>query len=354
MDKDKFIQDFGSVTQIKTPNEYNQQAMQLLQTEKRFWHKETLPKQKGLLSLLLPAKKRLCYEPQNYLFSLIHAASKHRKLMPYIALYQAFNGNGISCLRDAIYEASCLEMMELQPLAGGYDHCIGLPLAIYGLAADWKCIEKLMPLENGASVRGHTSLRAFTNMLMGLWYKNDEILSTGYEQTQKLISLKSSKKQDIAIGRYLMSLADRNVGTALISLLDVCKSVPKDKGDSIVPFYKPLGQYFLPEVHGLVILAHYVLHEDAFQQLLSFDGPHYYKEYTEYVCSKTGSRPANYVTFTDEFKILNILIEHIPTSHMYFEGKSQFVDTERYRSDRLEVLAGYVNLEEHFGIYNRV
>ena len=354
MNKDKFIQDFESTVQIASPSEYNQQAIQLLQTEKRFWRKEAAPKQKGLLSLLLPAKKRLCYEPQNYLFSLINAASKHRKLMPYIALYQIFNGNGISCLRDAIYQASCLKMIEQQPLASGYDHCISFPLVIYGLAADCRCLEKLMPIENGSSVHGHTSLRAFTNMLMGLWCKNDEILSTGYGQTQKLISLKSSKKLDIAIGHYLMALADRDVGTALISLLDVCKLVSKDKGDSIFPFYRPLGEYFLTEIHGLVILAHYVLHEDEFQQLLSFDGPHYYKEYIEYVCSEIGSRPTSYVTFTDELKILNILIEHIPTSHMYFEGKNQFVDTERYRNDRMEVLAGYADLEELFGIYNRV
>ena len=352
MNRDEFILDFESLTQTRSPSEYNQQALQLLQNEKRFWQKEAISK--GWLGQLFPVKKRLCYEPQNYLFSLIDVASKHRKLMPYIALYQVFNGNGISCLRDAIYQASCLEMMELQPLASGYDHCIGFPLVIYGLAADRRCLEKLMPIENGASVRGHTSLRAFTNMLMGLWYGNDKILSTGYEQTQKLISLKSSKKLDIAIGHYLMALADRDTETALVYLLDICKSAPKDKGDSIIPFNKPLGQYFLPEIHGLVVLAHHVLHEDAFQQLLSFDGPHYYKKYTEYVCSEIGSRPASYVTFIDELKILNILIENIPASHIYFMGNNPFVDTERYKSDRLEMLAVHTDLEEHFCIYNRV
>ncbi len=366
MESKKYLNDYDNNFTIKAPEEFNKEALTLLNKDKKYWTKETIPTQdentafllkivQQVKRLLVPPKKQLVYKPGIYILELIHTTLKDCCwFMPYAALYQAISDGSYGNVQNAIFQKNRLSMLDCGGSARGCDHCSNLIEVLYGLAAaDKECVEKLFPYENGLSRTGHPIARSFTNLIMGLWYKDPDILKAGYDHAKKQVALKSTKKQDAAIAAYLMALADKDIDAAMQALSAVCKSISRCKTDSIIPYDKPMGQYFTPKLHGLVILACFILGKDCIPAILSFDGPHYCKEYIKYLLDNNFPKPSPYVNFTGELSIINYLIANSPNSYTCMEGRRPLVDVDRYKAEQDKIIAEEFNMEDYFKIYNR-
>lgn len=345
-----YLREYNSNYQIKSFSDFDKEANSALLNAKRYWKKEVVPEK----ILFLISMKQTAYEPQSYLNGLVRSDQKSQHLLPYMALYQIAQGEAFSVLQNAVYHSNRLAVQHLQPLASGYDHCIGFVHVLNALAAaDFDCIAKLFPLENGASQNGKTSLRIFTNLFMGLWYENSELINQSYDDAAKFLLTKAITKQESLVVKYLMALVDRNIESLDELLLSICQSVSNDKGDSLIPFRRPLGSYFTPEIHGFVNLAYFIFGDELRDYLADFDGPYYCKEYTDFLFEHRFAKPKACFTYQNELSVVNTLLTRLPTTYTYKDGNKTFTDTERYRKDRLKLVEERLDLERHFIFYNR-
>ena len=367
MDQKKFISACEEYLRIKSPSEYLNAVSEDLTKCKEIDAQE-IPAQ-GFGKFLGRKQKVYQYKPRNYLNALLDAAGlehEHfrsgnndaRSALFYVGYYTACTNHDMRLAQCGLYQYIRRHAIVFGMLGNtGTDHCLQVYDAIYGLAAaDTELFAKLLPESLGLASNGHLFSCMMTNIVMGLWYKNDTILTKGLESARKLQSQKTIPKLDKTLGRYMISLADNDAENASITLDEFCRDVNRDNEGT---YNKPNGKapymdFVCPFAHGLYNLAHYVLDEATFSQIRR-PAKRFDTEYSEWLIAENFPSPRRLVDYKDEMSVMNILFDTIPEARIsrpYKDDKRYYIDGTAFREEQFAMLSETIDLEQHFRQYN--
>ncbi len=115
--------------------------------------------------------------------------------------------------------------MQIGLLNSGYDHCtFGWDKVSYLLSANrFKDIEKMFPKEIGLSKEGHVTCKAITNLVMYLYYREEEWKEKAISGGEAILKRKASSVEEKAVISCLLSLVDKDFERFASELINVCK-----------------------------------------------------------------------------------------------------------------------------------
>lgn len=245
---------------------------------------------------------------------------------PYLlGLATAFRNHDYELLHNAIYHYNKHRLLNIH--ASGYDHCTYLWEVLDSMACnDVQVIEKCYPVELGLSNNGYPFYIVGSNLLMALWYKNQEWMELAYSEGDKFLGQKKALWER-AIVAYLMALSNHDPVKATEELSNVCKhSVRLDR--------PKLYKCFCTEAHGLYQLARYILPEEEFsriglpdndnfcQGLISWQQEHGYPEQGKFI-----------IQYPGELEVMNRILE-LPLPTCILEGsKKRTVAVDQMKQD---------------------
>jgi len=366
MERQKFISACEQYLRIKSPSDYLRAVLEDLAKCKEIGAQE-IPAQ-GFGKFFGRKQKVYQYKPRNYLNDLLSAAGlehEHfhsgnydaRSSLFHMGYYMACINHDMHLFQCGLYQCVRIDAIVHGMLGNtGTDHCLQVYDALYGLAAaDAELFAKLLPEGLGLASNGHPFSCMMTNIVMGLWYKNDALLTKGIESARKRQSLKSEPKLYKTLGRYMI-LADHDTENASIALEEFCRHVNRDNEGT---FNKTNGKapymdFVCPFAHGLYNLAYYSLDKTVLSQI-RFPKIRFDREYAGWLIAENFPSPDRLVDYTDEMSIMNILFDSIPVaciSQPYEDDKRYYIDGADFREKLLAALSETVDLEQHFRCYN--
>ncbi|WP_066224207.1 hypothetical protein [Metabacillus fastidiosus] len=252
---------------------------------------------------------------------------------PYLlGLSMAFQNNDYELLNNTIYHYSKHRLLNIT--ACGYDHCKYFWRTMDSMACNYKeVIENCYPVELGLCNNGHPFYIVASNLLMSLWYKNQQWLEIAYAAGEKFLGQKKGL-WDKAIVAYLMALSNNDMDKATEELSNVCKYSTRIDRPKV---YK----CFCTEAHGLYQIARYILPEDDFLQivmpandnfckgLISWQREHKYPEKGEFI-----------VHYPDELDVMNHILElPLPKCILLGSGKKRKIDVEQMEKNLIAEFA---------------
>lgn len=315
---------------------------------------ETVTARKGLLGFIgMKTKKQAVYNPAGYLRSCAIVANQCSAMIPYTGLYIACESGDYFPLQQAFYQFARMRVLSSYVLDGGEDHSTLFPSVIWGLAAaDRNLLETLFPQEAGISTTEHPLNVICTNLLMGLWYRNNTQLKAGKEKVAEWLESKHAMTNSGTV-RYLLSLAEKDTTQAAEALQEICKGIPHEKDLYVRSSDKQFDEYMVPFLHGLYNLAVFVAGWEFYTRL-PMPKQYIWMPYTEYLAEQEYPAPATkpYFTFSGEAQMINLMLDKIPTAKIVSDAKNQFIDTKAMTGGLLSKLSTNINVEDFFRQYN--
>ncbi|MED3549372.1 hypothetical protein [Cytobacillus praedii] len=253
---------------------------------------------------------------------------------PYLlGLSQAFQNNDYELLNNAIYHYSKHRLLDIK--AGGYDHCLYFWNVMDSMACNYKeAVEKCFPEELGLCKNGYPFYVVASNLLMSLWYKNQQWMELAYPAGEKFLRQKKGLWEK-AIVAYLMALSKNDIEKATEALCDVCKYSTRLDRPKI---YK----CFCTEAQGLYQIARYILSEDDFNRiempmndnfckgLISWQSEHHYPEKGKMI-----------VHYPEKLDVMNHILDlPLPRCILMGSGSRQTIDTEQMKKNLIAEFAG--------------
>jgi len=174
-------------------------------------------------------------------------------------------------LNNLIYQENCFR--SLCSLMCGDTHYWAFLDMLDALAVgNIKTLDMLVPHKTERVTHIYSTYRPATDMLIGLWRKDNSILAQAVPRAKKFVSGKSPQ-WDRATVAYLLALYDKKPEEAGVQLELVCKGAMRSDFDPDTD--KVL---FVP-AHGLYQLAAYLWDKELFQQLPMPNHKIFSKEY---------------------------------------------------------------------------
>lgn len=199
-------------------------------------------------------------------------------------------------LNNLIYQENCVRSFEA--LTNGETHYWAFLDMLAALAtSNLKIFELLLPRKMEKVTNIFSLYKPATNMLIGLWYHDEDVLKDTIPKAKKFVNGKRPQWER-AIVAYLLALYEKNPKEAQEQLQRLCKTAMRsDIADKIL---------FVP-AHGLYQLASYVWNQELFHQLAMPDHKSFSKEYA--IWRNTQSiQPKLFITYPDS-KINQMLID---------------------------------------------
>lgn len=249
---------------------------------------------------------------------------------PYlIGLATAFQTNDYELLHNSIYHYSKHRLLHISD--SGYDHCTYFWKVMDSMACNYKdVIESCYPEQLGLCQNGYPLFVVASNLLMALWYENEQWMELAFPAGEKFLNQKKGRWEK-AIVTFLMALSTKDMAKASEELSNVCKFSTRIDRHKI---YKSL----CTEAHGLYHIARNILAEDDFLRievpthdnfcsgLLLWQKEHDYPE-----------RGKMIITYPEELNIMNRILElSLPQCTLVGSGKKQTVDVESMQRKLLE------------------
>lgn len=173
-----------------------------------------------------------------------------------------------------------------------------------------KTLELLLPDKPEKVVDIFPLYKYATNMLIGLWYKDKDVLDNSIQMANKFVNGKRPQWER-AIVEYLLRLYDKNPKEAGIQLEIVCKTAMR----ADISCAKKI--LWVP-AHGLYQLASYIWDKELFQQLPMPNHKSFSKEYAVWRNTQK-VQPALFVKYPEsiinDILINPDLLNHSPSSH---------------------------------------
>ncbi|MFC7366620.1 MULTISPECIES: hypothetical protein [Bhargavaea] len=251
---------------------------------------------------------------------------------PYLTgLYLAFQKQDYEMLHNAIYHNSKHELSKFS--SGGYDHSGNFWKVLDAMASNHvETVEACLPEELGLGKNGYPPFVKTSNLLMALWYRNDEWLDAAYTEGTKLLGQKKGLWEK-AIMEYLLAIADRDADRATEALGNVCKTSRRVDRPKL---YKSL----CTEAHGLYHIARHLLPENLFDQIEIPNNPNFCRGLIDW--QKEHGYPETgelIVDYPDELGFMNRIL-NLPVQRCVLEGsgKRQTVDVEEMKKRAMGAL----------------
>lgn len=161
-------------------------------------------------------------------------------------------------LNDLIFQQ--MRYRLLPGSSGGYDHCRNtLHILEAFTCGDYDVMERILPLELGLTKNGYPFYIAMSNLLMGMWYKDEELLQKAMDAAEKFVSTKKPQWEHSGVA-YLLALHKEDVEAIGKHLQEFCSGYMR------ADFSKAMKQLCVP-AHGLYCLAEKLLPIELFQQV---------------------------------------------------------------------------------------
>ena len=249
----------------------------------------------------------------------------------YLGAMLALQKDDMRYLDDALYTAT--SMMQFASMSSGYDHCIYawnlLPVLLSANRFD--DIKRIFPKENGLSKNGMRVLKLITNLVMYLYYGEEEWRAEAVDEGRSF-----SKKAPIeqrAVVDGLLSLVDKDLDRFAVELDNICKGKRRARGygdnkfTGRFPFFA-LGLYnFARRLYGEEV-ENISLPDDA-GALIEL---HEYQKANDYATGK------NIADFKESVPLLDVLINiELPPMYLVYDKRYGYTDIDRYKSDVTEI-----------------
>ncbi|KZE37816.1 hypothetical protein AV656_09830 [Bhargavaea cecembensis] len=251
---------------------------------------------------------------------------------PYLTgLYLAFQERDYEMLHNAIYHNSKHELSKFS--SGGYDHSGNFWKVLDAMASNHvDVVEACFPEELGLCKNGYPPFVKTSNLLMALWYQNDDWLGAAYTEGTKLLGQKKGLWEK-AIMEFLLALADQDADRASEALGKVCKTSRRVDRPKL---YKIL----CTEAHGLYHIARHLLPEELFNRIEMPDNPNFCEGLVKW--QEEQGYPemgALIVHYPGELGFMNRIL-NLPVQRCVLEGsgKRQTVDVKEMKKRALATL----------------
>ncbi len=250
----------------------------------------------------------------------------------YLGVMLALRKGDMRYLDDALYTATT--MMQFTVLSSGYDHCIYawnlLPVLLSANRFD--DIKHIFPKENGLSKNGARVLKLITNLVMYLYYGEEEWRAEAVDEAKGF-----SKKAPIehrAIVDALLSLVDKNFDRFAVELVNICKGKRRTSGYSENRFTKQFPFFAL----GLYNFARRLYGEEV-ENIALPDGAGLLIELHEYQKANGYATGNNIADFKETLPILDALLNmELPSMYLVYDKRFGYTDIGGYKRDVIEMV----------------
>lgn len=173
-----------------------------------------------------------------------------------------------ACIQNADWSGLCQVINQfkgaMMPVIYGgytYDHHFHCMLECFS-CGNIQAMERILPPELTQVKKCNAHFfPAVAHVLIGLWYKDEDILEWAVPEAEQFLERKKSTMLEKSMFAFLLDLVSSDMNKGSEDLLAVCKGYPKDK--KYVLGVRP----FCTLAHGLYCLAQLLLSEEVFQTL---------------------------------------------------------------------------------------
>ena len=263
---------------------------------------------------------------------LLLLGSRNKKTI-YLGVMLSLKENNMEILNNALYTATTL--IELTQQKSEYDHSIyaSTLLPILLSANRFKEIEKIFPKENGLSTNGYNVNVAITNLLMYLYYREDNWKEAVLKNGKHILDINSTK-EDKAIISCLMSLIEKDFNKFSIELSNICKAKKKTKNYGENEFTKQFCFYAL----GLYNFAIY-LYGNEMNDIELPDDDNFPINLALFQKENNYSSGESFIKFENPLELLNDLIEiDAPVVCLTNDGKKRYIDIDKYQEEIIKIM----------------
>lgn len=246
---------------------------------------------------------------------------------PYLlGLAMAFENEDYQLLNDAIYHHTKHRLLAVS--ATGCDHSSNFGAVLDGMACDYQeGIEQCFPEALGLCTNGYPMFVVGGNLLMALWYQNEEWLPTAYQAGEKFLGQKKGLWEKAVIS-FLLALADQDPRRASEALNDVANYSRRLDNPKL---YKA----FCTEAHGLYQIAKHLLSAADFKKIQLEDKKNISHAFIAWQEKKAlHSERRLIVNYPAELQVLNDILQlPIPVSQLTGKGKRKILDDEQMKKN---------------------
>ena len=173
------------------------------------------------------------------------------------------------CVQQADWAGLCrvinqrVKASMMPVIYGGYTHEKNFHCMLECFACgNVQVMDRLLPPEL-AQVKNSNDpfFPTAAHLVIGLWYREDEVLEWAVPAAEKFLERKKSTKLEKAMAGFLLDLVRKDMDKANQDLLAVCKGYPQDKK------YVLGSRPFCTLAHGLYHLAQALLPAETFQAI---------------------------------------------------------------------------------------
>lgn len=169
-----------------------------------------------------------------------------------IWLEECLKEQNMQGLNSVIYQENRRKLVPVH--GGGYDHCWWIWNILDAIACgDYDTVERRLPHELGLSKNGYPFYIHATNMFMGIWYHDEDMIVKALPKAEKFVSSKKPQWERAVIS-FLCNLYKNDIPAMEADLQLVCDSYGRQ---SIAQPMKKL----CVNAYGLLILA-YMIYPD--------------------------------------------------------------------------------------------
>lgn len=184
---------------------------------------------------------------------------------------------------------------------GGYDHCN----AFYSVLASFACgaeniIERVYPYELGLTKNGYSLFVIGSNLIMAVYYKDEEMLEQAMVKADKFVNSKATK-WDRNVIQFLVNILNKNFEEANKNLQDVCKGYGRLQNAQFI--FSPTD-FCLP-AHGLYCIAEKWLLEEEFAQIKMPVHKSFSAGYASWRSENPDYVPGIYMKYPEEMDVVN-------------------------------------------------
>ncbi|MCL1993042.1 MAG: hypothetical protein FWG66_08850 [Spirochaetes bacterium] len=256
---------------------------------------------------------------------------------PYmLGLYEAFSKRDMRHLLNVLHQSARYAAASRGVLGSGVDHCVNFSKAVKAFAAnDAALANALLPKELGASKNGHKFSVTCTNLMMGIWHKDERALEKAKAAGRKFLSGKRTLLETAAT-EYLIALAENDIAKAGASLKDICAGQRKSKewGET------KLTKCFCIEAHGLYSFAHFALPGADFSRLEPPQDDGFIKAFAQWNVENAFPQGSLFLAMPGKLNLMDaILTADLPAQTLCkpYEGKNTLcTDAKAFEKELVE------------------
>ena len=248
--------------------------------------------------------------------------------------YKAFKNYDMEMLNNALYETALIEHLDCicDP---GYDHAFFafgvIPQILAANVPDR--IEKLIPKENGPANNGYNAGPCIVNLLMAVWYGDENLKEMATEQAERFLNKKITLIEKGYIDSYLGFLK-KDPQMINEGLVELCQGKKKNRDSTEDIFTKG----FSVEAHGVYNLAHWVYNGELEKDVVMPDEPNFCQDLAIYQKERDYRHGELYSVYPDNLEIYKTMLKtEPPVMHLTLPVRKKCtLDVKRFEKELIE------------------